>query len=154
MSMGFLHPSEPLEPSEACPPAGDRRKDRQREADRRAPTGRSSPAGSEDRGWAGRRWLSSTNGPLRTPWGLFILQPPASSRGLPRGGHRPRPGRACVHGQPRPAGQQPGAREGAKLGSPGRCGERRDDGVPGNARAAPGGEDRVCESLCKDGFLL
>lgn len=35
MSMGFLHPSEPLEPSEACPPAGDRRKDRQREADRR-----------------------------------------------------------------------------------------------------------------------
>lgn len=157
--MGFPLSSEQLEPSEACPPARDRRKDRQTARGRQEmATGRSSPAGSGGRGWAGRHRRAALTGLPGRPGGFLSASLPPQVRAFPGGGRRPRPGRACVHGQPRPAGREPGAQlgMGPSWEVPGAVGSARVTGVPGDARlgAAAGGKDWVCEPLCRRGVLL
>lgn len=156
--MAFPHPSKPLEPSEACPPARDRRKDRQIARGRQEiATGRSSPAGSGGRDWAGRRGGAALTSLPGRPGGFLSASLPPQARAFPGGGRRPRPGRACVHGQPRPAGHQPSAQlgTGPSWEVPGAAGSAGVTESPGSTvGTASGGKDWVCESLCRHGFLL
>lgn len=114
-----------------------------RERQKKGPTDSKRQTGDRNRqeltSWIRRSGLgraprrSSANGPPGAPWGLFIRQPPAPSPGLPRGRSQAPPrARLCARAAPpgRPSAKRT-ARDRAKLGSPGRCGERGSDGVPG-----------------------